>query len=396
MSRPQRISVLGATGSIGLSTLDVVQRHPDRYEAFALTGFSRLAELEALCLRHRPVYAVVPEQAAAIALQGSLAAAGIRTRVLFGEQALCEVASAPEVDMVMAAIVGAAGLPSTLAAVEAGKRVLLANKEALVMSGALFMQAVKRSGAVLLPIDSEHNAIFQCMPGDYARGLGAVGVRRILLTASGGPFRETPAEALLDVTPEQACAHPNWSMGRKISVDSASMLNKGLELIEACWLFDARPSQIEVVVHPQSVIHSLVDYVDGSVLAQLGNPDMRTPISNALAWPERIDSGVAPLDLFAIARLDFQAPDEQRFPCLRLARQAAEAGNSAPAVLNAANEVAVEAFLQRRIRFPEIAGMIEQVLGQEPVVALPTLEAVFAADQRARELSREWLRRHGR
>jgi 1-deoxy-D-xylulose-5-phosphate reductoisomerase len=300
------------------------------------------------------------------------------------------------VDAVMAAIVGAAGLRPTLAAVQAGKKVLLANKEALVMSGALFMDAVRQSGAVLLPIDSEHNAIFQCMPGDYARGLSAVGVRRILLTASGGPFRQTSTQALQDVTPEQACAHPNWSMGRKISVDSASMMNKGLELIEACWLFDAPPSLVEVVVHPQSVIHSLVDYVDGSVLAQLGNPDMRTPIANALAWPERIDSGVAPLDLFSIARLDFEAPDEQRFPCLRLARQAAQAGNSAPAVLNAANEVAVQTFLQGRIRFPEIASMIEQVLDQEPVVPLTSLEAVFAADQRARELAWAWLDRNGR
>ncbi len=396
VSAVQRITVLGATGSIGLSTLDVIARHPDRYQVFALSGYSRIDELLTLCKRHRPAFAVVPSAEAATRLRQGLGAAGCATEVLEGEAGLCQVAAASEVDTVMAAIVGAAGLRPTLAAVEAGKKVLLANKEALVMSGALFMDAVRRSGSVLLPIDSEHNAIFQCMPGDYARGLGAVGVRRILLTASGGPFRETPAEVLLDVTPEQACAHPNWSMGRKISVDSASMLNKGLELIEACWLFDAKPSQIEVVVHPQSVIHSLVDYVDGSVLAQLGNPDMRTPISNALAWPERIDSGVAPLDLFAIARLDFQAPDEQRFPCLSLARQAAEAGNSAPTVLNAANEVAVEAFLQRRIRFPEIAGMIEQVLDQEPVVALPTLEAVFAADQRARELSREWLRRHGR
>lgn len=396
VSRPQRITVLGATGSIGLSTLDVIARHPDRYQVFALSGYSRIDELLALCVRHRPAFAVVPGAEAAMRLRESLVAAGCATEVLEGEAGLCQVASAPEVDAVMAAIVGAAGLRPTLAAVEAGKKVLLANKEALVMSGALFMDAVRRSGAVLLPIDSEHNAIFQCMPGDYARGLSAVGVRRILLTASGGPFRETPVEALLDVTPEQACAHPNWSMGRKISVDSASMMNKGLELIEACWLFDAAPAKVEVVVHPQSVIHSLVDYVDGSVLAQLGNPDMRTPIANALAWPERIDSGVAPLDLFAIARLDFQAPDEQRFPCLRLARQAAEAGNSAPAVLNAANEVAVEAFLQRRIRFPEIAGMIEQVLDQEPVVPLPSLDAVFAADQRARELSREWLRRHGR
>lgn len=396
VSRPQRITVLGATGSIGLSTLDVIARHPDRYQVFALSGYSRIDELLALCVRHRPAFAVVPSAEAAQRLRESLAAVGCATEVLEGEAGLCQVASAAEVDAVMAAIVGAAGLRPTLAAVEAGKKVLLANKEALVMSGALFMEAVRRSGAVLLPIDSEHNAIFQCMPGDYARGLSAVGVRRILLTASGGPFRETPVEALLDVTPEQACAHPNWSMGRKISVDSASMMNKGLELIEACWLFDAAPAKVEVVVHPQSVIHSLVDYVDGSVLAQLGNPDMRTPIANALAWPERIDSGVAPLDLFAIARLDFQAPDEQRFPCLRLARQAAEAGNSAPAALNAANEVAVEAFLGRRIRFPEIAGMIEQVLDQEPVVPLPSLDAVFAADQRARELSREWLRRHGR
>ncbi|QOE06674.1 MULTISPECIES: 1-deoxy-D-xylulose-5-phosphate reductoisomerase [Pseudomonas] len=396
MSRPQRITVLGATGSIGLSTLDVIARHPERYQVFALSGYSRIDELLALCVRHRPTFAVVPNAEAAARLRESLVAAGCATEVLEGEAGLCQVASASEVDAVMASIVGAAGLRPTLAAVEAGKKVLLANKEALVMSGALFMEAVRRSGAVLLPIDSEHNAIFQCMPGDYARGLSAVGVRRILLTASGGPFRETPVEALLDVTPEQACAHPNWSMGRKISVDSASMMNKGLELIEACWLFDAAPAKVEVVVHPQSVIHSLVDYVDGSVLAQLGNPDMRTPIANALAWPERIDSGVAPLDLFGIARLDFQAPDEQRFPCLRLARQAAEAGNSAPAVLNAANEVAVEAFLQRRIRFPEIAGMIEQVLDQEPVVPLPSLDAVFAADQRARELSREWLRRHGR
>ncbi|MNG95713.1 1-deoxy-D-xylulose 5-phosphate reductoisomerase [compost metagenome] len=388
--------MLGATGSIGLSTLDVIARHPDRYQVFALSGYSRLPELLALCLRHAPEFAVVPSAEAAGQLRAGLAAAGSSTEVLVGEAGLCQVAAAPEVDAVMAAIVGAAGLRPTLAAVEAGKKVLLANKEALVMSGALFMQAVQRSGAVLLPIDSEHNAIFQCLPGDYARGLSQVGVRRILLTASGGPFRETPLAELAEVSPEQACAHPNWSMGRKISVDSASMMNKGLELIEACWLFDARPSQVEVVVHPQSVIHSLVDYVDGSVLAQLGNPDMRTPIANALAWPQRIDSGVAPLDLFAVARLDFQAPDEQRFPCLRLARQAAEAGNSAPAMLNAANEVAVEAFLQRRIRFPEIASMIETVLDQEPVVAVQTLDAVFNADQRARQLAGQWLNHHGR
>ncbi|AZC29184.1 1-deoxy-D-xylulose-5-phosphate reductoisomerase [Pseudomonas chlororaphis] len=396
MSRPQQITVLGATGSIGLSTLDVIARHPERYQVFALSGFSRLAELLALCIRHAPRFAVVPHIAAARSLQEDLRNAGSRTRVLVGEEGLCEVASAPEVDAVMAAIVGAAGLRPTLAAVEAGKKILLANKEALVMSGALFMQAVGKSGSVLLPIDSEHNAIFQCMPADFSRGLSNVGVRRILLTASGGPFRQTPLSELEQVTPEQACAHPNWSMGRKISVDSASMMNKGLELIEACWLFDAKPAQVEVVIHPQSVIHSLVDYVDGSVLAQLGNPDMRTPIANALAWPERIDSGVPPLDLFAVARLDFQAPDEERFPCLRLARQAAEAGNSAPAMLNAANEVAVAAFLERRIRYPEIASIIEEVLSLEPVVAVDELSAVFAADAKARALAEQWLGRNSR
>jgi 1-deoxy-D-xylulose-5-phosphate reductoisomerase len=393
--KPQQITVLGATGSIGLSTLDVLARHPQRYEVFALTGFSRLAELEALCLRHRPQFAVVADEAAARELKSRLRLAGLKTEVLAGETGLCAVAAHPDVDAVMAAIVGAAGLQPTLAAVRAGKRVLLANKEALVMSGALFMQAVREHNAVLLPIDSEHNAIFQSLPRDFARGLSAVGVQRILLTASGGPFRELPVLALADVTPEQACKHPNWSMGRKISVDSASMMNKGLELIEACWLFDARPEQVEVVIHPQSVIHSLVDYVDGSVLAQLGNPDMRTPIAHALAWPERIDAGVSALDLFKIARLDFQAPDEQRFPCLRLARQAAEAGGSAPAMLNAANEMAVAAFLERRIRFTEIATIIEFVLNAEAVVSVEALQAVLRADSRARELVQGWLQQHG-
>ncbi|WP_301154259.1 1-deoxy-D-xylulose-5-phosphate reductoisomerase [Metapseudomonas otitidis] len=396
MSRPLRVSVLGATGSIGLSTLDVIARHPQRYEVFAISGFSRLTELQALCIRHRPRFAVVPDASAARVLQDALMGAGLDTRVLSGEAGLCEIAAHPEVDAVMAAIVGAAGLRPTLAAVEAGKRVLLANKEALVMSGALFIQSVRRHGAVLLPIDSEHNAIFQCLPGDYGRGLAQVGVRRILLTASGGPFRETPLEALANVTPEQACAHPNWSMGRKISVDSASMMNKGLELIEACWLFDAAPSQVEVVIHPQSVIHSLVDYVDGSVLAQLGNPDMRTPIAHALAWPERVDSGVAPLDLFRVGRLDFQEPDEGRFPCLRLARQAAEAGGSAPAMLNAANEIAVAAFLERRIRFTEIASIIDQVLNREAALAVESLDAVVEADARARAAAQLWLVRNGR
>jgi len=391
-----QITILGATGSIGLSTLDVVARHPDRYDVFALTGFSRLAELRALCLKHRPRYAVVSDQAQARILQDQLHADGVSTRVLDGEGGLSEVAAHPEVDVVMAAIVGAAGLKPTLAAVQSGKRVLLANKEALVMSGALFMQALRDSGAVLLPIDSEHNAIFQCLPTDYSQGLGTVGVRRILLTASGGPFREMAPDLLSDVTPEQACAHPNWSMGRKISVDSASMMNKGLELIEACWLFDARPHQVEVVIHPQSVIHSMVDYVDGSVLAQLGNPDMRTPIAHALAWPERIESGVSALDLLRVGRLDFQAPDDRRFPCLRLARTAAEVGGTAPAMLNAANEVAVDAFLNRRIRFTEIASIIDDVLNHEASVPTVCLEDVLAADRRARDFAGQWLYRNGR
>ncbi len=329
-------------------------------------------------------------------LQDQLQRDGLTTRVLSGEGGLSEVAAHPEVDVVMAAIVGAAGLKPTLAAVRSDKRVLLANKEALVMSGALFMQALRDSAAVLLPIDSEHNAIFQCLPANYSQGLGAVGVRRVLLTASGGPFRDLAPELLADVTPEQACAHPNWSMGRKISVDSASMMNKGLELIEACWLFDARPHQVEVVIHPQSVIHSMVDYVDGSVLAQLGNPDMRTPIAHALAWPERIDSGVSALDLLQIGRLDFQAPDDLRFPCLQLARLAAQSGGTAPAMLNAANEVAVDAFLNRHIRFTEIASIIDDVLNREASVPTDCLEDVLAADRQAREVAVSWLNRNGR
>ena len=396
MNRPLQVTVLGATGSIGLSTLDVIARHPDRYAVFALTGFSRLAELRALCLVHRPRFAVAADEIQAGVLQQQLREDGLTTQVMSGEGGLSEVAAHPETDVVMAAIVGAAGLKPTLAAVQSGKRVLLANKEALVMSGALFMRALRDSGAVLLPIDSEHNAIFQCLPSAYSQGLGSVGVRRILLTASGGPFREFAPERLIDVTPEQACAHPNWSMGRKISVDSASMMNKGLELIEACWLFDAHPNQVEVVIHPQSVIHSMVDYVDGSVLAQLGNPDMRTPIAHALAWPERIESGVSALDLLQIGRLDFQAPDDSRFPCLQLARHSAENGGTAPTMLNAANEVAVEAFLNRRIRFTEIASIIDDVLNREAPVAVGCLEDVLAADRCARERAGQWLDRNGR
>lgn len=389
----QRLCVLGATGSIGTSTLDVVVQHPDRYQVFALSGHRRLAELADLCQRFQPSYAAVPDQASAAQLVALLQGAETAPEIVVGEEGLAAIAAHPQVDTVMAAIVGAAGLRPTLAAVKAGKRVLLANKEALVMSGALFIEAVRTSGATLLPIDSEHNAIFQCLADPATPGLARKGVRRILLTASGGPFRETPAEQLVDVTPAQACAHPKWSMGRKISVDSATLMNKGLELIEACWLFEAAPEQVEVVVHPQSVIHSLVDYVDGSVLAQLGNPDMRTPIAHALAWPERIASGVSALDLFAIGRLDFERPDEERFPCLRLAREAAQAGGCMPATLNAANEIAVEAFLDGRLGFSEIPLLIESVLnGTEPGPA-NDLEAVFLADTTARQRAREWLAR---
>lgn len=392
----QQVTVLGATGSIGVSTLDVISRHPERYQVFALSGYSRMSVLAAQCRQHRPRYAVVADEVQADVLQAELTAEGLSTEVLFGEAALAHVAADACVDVVMAAIVGAAGLRPTLAAVEAGKRVLLANKEALVMSGALFMRAVRDSGAQLLPIDSEHNAIFQCMPGHFAEGLGKVGVRRILLTASGGPFRNFSPEQLLQVTPAQACAHPNWSMGQKISVDSASMMNKGLELIEACWLFDARPDQVEVVVHPQSVVHSLVDYIDGSVLAQLGNPDMRTPIAHALAWPDRIDSGVSALDLLLTARLDFQAPDHERFPCLRLAREAAEAGGTSCALLNAANEVAVEAFLAGRVGFVDIPVIIENTLNRLPSEPVRDLEHILQADQNAREHALKWVEANGK
>lgn len=391
LRQPQQVTVLGATGSIGKSTLDVIGQHPERYQVFALTAHTRINALKALCIEHRPRFAVVARSADAQRLQGDLRAAGVATLVLAGPQGLCDVAAHPEVDAVMAAIVGAAGLPSAMAAVHAGKKILLANKEALVMSGALFMRAVAEYGAQLLPIDSEHNAIFQCLPCNYADGLAPVGVRRILLTASGGPFRNSTYAELERATPAQACAHPNWSMGQKISVDSASMMNKGLELIEACWLFAARPEQVEVVIHPQSVIHSLVDYVDGSVLAQLGNPDMRTPIAHAMAWPERIASGVAPLDLCALARMDFIAPDLQRFACLRLAIESAQAGGVAPIVLNAANEVAVAAFLQERIRFTQIPQLIEAILNLDTPGQIDSLEGVVAVDQHARQSANAWL-----
>ncbi|MFI8751382.1 1-deoxy-D-xylulose-5-phosphate reductoisomerase [Vreelandella lionensis] len=388
----QLVTVLGATGSIGKSTLDVIARHPERYRVYALTAHTSKEALLDQCKAHSPRFAVLDDDADAQWLQQALRQAGSNTVALAGQEALCEVAQAPEVDTVMAAIVGAAGLLPSLAAAEAGKRVLLANKEALVMSGALFMDAVARSGATLLPIDSEHNAIYQCLPSEHRGGLAKHGVRQLLLTASGGPFRGWSAADIANVTPEQACAHPNWSMGRKISVDSATLMNKGLELIEACWLFDATPEQIQVVVHPQSVIHSMAAYDDGSVIAQLGNPDMRTPIAYGLAWPERIDAGVETLDLFQVARLDFEAPDETRFPCLRLAREAMQAGGAAPAVLNAANEVAVEAFLAENIAFGAIPDVVAKVMALPYPGQADSLERVLAADRWAREQAAHTIR----
>ena len=387
----KRLTVCGSTGSIGASTLDVVMRNPSRFEIFALTAHSDIDTMAAQCRAWRPRFAVMADESAAYRLGAALSVDVPGTSVLAGIAGLVHVATHPDVDYVMAAIVGGAGLVPSLAAARAGKRVLLANKEALVMSGRLFMDAVRESGAELLPIDSEHNAIFQCMPAVDSSAGGERGVRRILLTGSGGPFRTRRLESLHDVTPDEACAHPNWSMGRKISVDSATMMNKGLEVIEACWLFGAGPDAVEVVVHPQSVIHSMVEYEDGSVLAQLGNPDMRTPIAHALAWPDRIASGVAPLDLVNTSRLDFEAPDLDRFPCLRLGFEAARAGGSAAVVLNAANEVAVDAFLDRRLRFTRIASVVEATVaacaGAEP----GDLDTVLDVDERARAQAAEFV-----
>ena len=380
----QSITILGATGSIGVSTLDVLARHPDKYKVFALTAHARVEELAAQCEQFRPAHAVVGTAEAAHQLSALLLDKGLRTEVSYGEDALCAVASSPNTDTVMAAIVGAAGLAPTLAAARAGKKILLANKEALVMSGQLFMDAVQESGATLLPIDSEHNAIFQSLPQSYARSPRGAGVAKILLTASGGPFLARAVDTLEAVTPDQACKHPTWVMGRKISVDSATMMNKGLEVIEAHWLFGAPASMIEVVIHPQSVIHSLVSYIDGSVIAELGNPDMRTPIANALAFPERIESGVAQLDLTAIGTLQFEKPDFQRFPCLALAFEALVAGGTAPALLNAANEVAVQAFLEHRIGFRDIDRVIARVMHENDHGAASSIEAVMAQDERAR------------
>ncbi|MBI2278106.1 MAG: 1-deoxy-D-xylulose-5-phosphate reductoisomerase [Dechloromonas sp.] len=388
----QNITLLGCTGSIGVSTLDIIRRHPDRYRAFALCAHSQLDKLFEQCREFRPRFAVLRDGQLADQLAERCRQAGLDTEVRHGVEALVELSSLPEVDSVMAAIVGAAGLEPTLAAAKAGKKVMLANKEVLVMAGELFMQAVREHGATLLPVDSEHNAIFQSLPADFSRGLVACGVRKIFLTASGGPFRNTPLSELREVTPEAACAHPNWVMGRKISVDSATMMNKGLEVIEAHWLFAAPPELIQVVVHPQSVMHSAVQYADGSVLAQLGNPDMRTPIAYAMAYPERIEAGVESLDLFKIARLDFAAPDFERFRCLQLAYDVLREGGTASAILNAANEVAVAAFLERQLPFLGIAQLNEAVLAVLPAGPEGSLADVLAADAAARCVAGQMIR----
>jgi 1-deoxy-D-xylulose-5-phosphate reductoisomerase len=394
MPKQKNITILGATGTIGLHTLDVIARHPKRFRAYALTAHSKVDALFEQCKKFEPVYAVMLDADAAEALRLKLQAIGSATEVLFGMAALEKVAAHPDVDAVMAAIVGAVGLKPAMAAALAGKRILLANKETLVMSGSLFMRAVEQGGATLLPIDSEHNAIFQVMPSKKHANLADGGVKRILLTASGGPFRTASEAELQAVTPQQALNHPNWVMGPKITIDSATLMNKGLEVIEAHWLFKALPEQIEVVVHPQSVIHSMVEYVDGSVLAQLGNPDMRTPIAYALGYPDRLESGVGALDLLKIARLDFESPDIKRFPCLRLAFEALKQGGTAPAVLNAANEIAVQAFLDEKIGFMDIPRMIESVLANASIESASTLEMVIAADEAARRTSSEWIRAH--
>ncbi|AKH37893.1 MULTISPECIES: 1-deoxy-D-xylulose-5-phosphate reductoisomerase [Nitrosomonas] len=391
MTVMHHLTILGSTGSIGENTLDVVARHSDRFHVVALTANKNVNKIFTQCQRFHPKYAVMLDAVSAEQLEKKLRAAGIDTQVLAGIESLERVASLAEVDAVMAAIVGAAGIRPTIAAARSGKKVLLANKETLVMAGRIFMDIVKQYHAILLPIDSEHNAIYQSLPRHFSGDLASSGVRRILLTASGGPFRRLTLSNLDHVTPEQACAHPNWIMGRKISVDSATMMNKGLEVIEAHWLFDAASDKIQVVIHPESVIHSMVEYIDGSVLAQLGNPDMRTPIAHALSYPERMESGVKSLDIFEIAQLNFEAPDFARFPCLRLAYEALSAGGNMPAVLNAANEVAVESFLAGQMPFTAIPVMIEQALQMISRTEIASLNDVLTADSIARDVAREWL-----
>lgn len=391
MNTLRHLTILGSTGSIGESTLDVVRRHPGRFKVIALTANNNVEKMLSQCAEFVPKYAVMLDSQAALRLEEGVNRQKLDTQVLSGVESLERVASLPEVDAVMAAIVGAAGIRPTFAAAQTGKLVLLANKETLVMAGRIFMDVVKQNHATLLPIDSEHNAIHQSLPYDFKGNLSEKGIRRILLTASGGPFRQASLESLVHVTPEQACAHPNWNMGRKISVDSATMMNKGLEVIEAHWLFNAPPENIQVVIHPQSVIHSMVEYVDGSVLAQLGNPDMRTPIAHAMGYPERIESGVASLNMFDVGRLDFESPDFARFPCLRLAYQALEMGDNMPAVLNAANEVAVESFLDGKMAFTAIPALIEHVMQNVQQQTMYSLNDILNTDQNAREVASDWL-----
>jgi 1-deoxy-D-xylulose-5-phosphate reductoisomerase len=386
------VAILGSTGSVGEHTLDVIARHPDRFRVVALGANRNVHKLAEQCARFEVPYAALADASAAAALESALLARGAATRVLAGADALAEIAALPEVDHVMAAIVGAAGLPSTLAAARAGKRLLLANKESLVMAGPLLMAIVRASGATLLPIDSEHNAVFQCLPRDARCGEAPAGVKRILLTASGGPFLDSDRSRLERVTPDEACAHPNWVMGRKISVDSATLMNKGLEFIEACLLFGVEPHQVEVLIHRESIVHSLVEYVDGSVLAQLGAPDMRTPIAHALAWPERVTSGVQSLDLIKVGQLRFEAPDLERFPALALAQEAARAGGSRPASLNAANEVAVSAFLEGGLNFARIPSVSESVMAATSGGAIRDLDDVLAADAEARARASSLIR----
>jgi 1-deoxy-D-xylulose-5-phosphate reductoisomerase len=390
----QNVAILGATGTIGIQTLDVMSKHPERFNVFALTANNNVKSMFALCEQYVPKYAVMLQSQAAAELDAQLKAANISTIVLHGEQALIDIAAHPEVDTVMAAIVGAAGLHPAMAAARSGKRILLANKETLVMAGNLFMRAVEEGGATLLPIDSEHNAIFQVMPNQRAKSLEKMGIKRVLLTASGGPFRNASLDDMRAVTREQALNHPNWVMGPKITIDSATMMNKGLEVIEAHWLFNASADQIDVVVHPQSVIHSMVEYNDGSVLAQLGNPDMRTPIAYGLGFPNRLESGVSSLDLIKIGRLDLLAPDFERFPCLRLAYEALRVGGTAPAILNAANEIAVEAFLTDRIGFMDIPLMIESVLAASVIEEVVSIEQLTKVDAEARQTANLWLKNY--
>jgi 1-deoxy-D-xylulose-5-phosphate reductoisomerase len=387
----RRVAILGATGSIGTSALDVIARHPDRFAISALAAHRKVDELAALCVRFKPSLAVIADDALLPSLRAKLADANLSTRAAAGTPGLIEAAT-HDCDTVIAAIVGAAGLESTLAAAHAGKRLLLANKESVVMAGALLLDALRDGGGELIPIDSEHNAIFQCLP-NRQRDPDANGIRRIILTASGGPFRGKTRDDLKSITPDQACAHPKWSMGRKISVDSATLMNKGLEVIEAHWLFGAAPECIDVVVHPQSIVHSLVEYVDGSTLAQLGNPDMRTALAHALAWPDRVDAGVSGLDLLTLAQLSFEEPDRDTFRCLDLAYRALNAGGTAPAILNAANEVAVGTFLEGGLPFLAIPELIEATLGAMPAEPVTDLEGLVYADLTARQLAQRMMRR---